>query len=481
MSKPGSPRPKRPKSLVGPVVAALLIVALVLSSLWAIPALIVETDTGQPGEPMALAAPPTEAGDQPGVLEAAASSSESPAPRSENLQKVVDTELAAAPGDAGVTVLDARTGEIRADRAAGEPRIPASNQKILTALAVAENLDPYARLATTVVTGENPRHITLVAGGDTLLAPGEGNPDAVNGRAGIEDLAERTAHALNERGVRGDVHVALDTDLFTGPALNPGWAGEDVAAGEITAVSPVAMYSHRAPTLDGQDPGARGERPDRAADAVGAEFRDRLQSHLGAGTTVSSGDQPAPEQGTELARVESAPIHEQTAYMLEHSDNSLAETLARVAARASGEQGSVTGVQRALRAAAEAQSIDLTGAEIVDASGMALANRVTTTTLAQATRALLIDPELGPYGQGLPLGGAAGTLADRFDDPDEQAARGLTRAKTGTLNSVVSLSGYVQQDEGHVLVYSVLFNDVRGQTDPVKDTVDRTVAALAQG
>ncbi|WP_431814213.1 D-alanyl-D-alanine carboxypeptidase/D-alanyl-D-alanine endopeptidase [Kocuria sp. cx-455] len=481
MPQQSSRPPRRRRSLLGPVVAGLLIVALIFGSVWAIPAVLAETVAGEPGRPMTVVSVPTEQGKLPGVLDAAASPSENPGADDEVIQDIVSAELAGAPGSASVTVLDTQSGRVRAERAAGEARIPASNQKTLTALTVAEHLDPYSRLATTVETGDDPHRITLVAGGDTLLAPGKGDPDAVNGRAGLEDLAERTASALTERDVQGEVTVSLDTSLFSGPALNPGWATEDVAAGEITAVSPLAMYSHRVPTPDGKDPGPRGERPDNAGEAAAGEFRDRLQDQLGTRATVSAGEHARPEEAVELARVESAPLHEQAAYMLEQSDNSLAETLARVAARAAGELGSVTGVQRAIRATLEAHSIDMAGADIIDASGMAVSNRVTTGLLAQATRALLIDPDAGPYGQGLPLGGATGTLTDRFDDPDERAARGLTRAKTGTLNSVVSLSGYVQQAGGEVLVYSVIFNDVQGQTGPARDTVDRTVATLAQG
>lgn len=481
MPQQSSRPPRRSRSLLGPVVAGLLIIALILGSVWAIPAVLAETEAGEPGRPINVVSAPAEPGELPGVLDAAASSSEGPGTADDVIQETVTAELAGAPGSSSVTVLDAESGQVRAERASGEARIPASNQKTLTALTVAEHLDPYSRLATTVETGEDPHRLTLVAGGDTLLAPGKGDPDAVNGRAGLEDLAERTASALTERGVRGEITVSLDTSLFSGPALNPGWAQEDVAAGEITAVSPLAMYSHRVPTSDGKDPGSRGERPENAGEAAADEFRERLRNQLGTRATVTPGEHARPEQAVELARVESAPLHEQAAYMLEQSDNSLAETLARVAAREAGEQGSVTGVQRAIRATLEAHSIDVAGADVIDASGMAVSNRVTTGLLAQATRALLIDPDAGPYGQGLPLGGATGTLTDRFDDPDERAARGLTRAKTGTLNSVVSLSGYVQRAGGEVLVYSVIFNDVQGQTGAARDTVDRTVAALAQG
>ena len=54
----------------------------------------------------------------------------------------------------------------------------------------------------------------------------------------------------------------------------------------------------------------------------------------------------------------------------------------------------------------------------------------------------------------------------------------LARAKTGTLNSVVALSGHVSTDGGRLLTFSVVLNEV---ADPAaaRDAVDRAVAALA--
>ena len=78
------------------------------------------------------------------------------------------------------------------------------------------------------------------------------------------------------------------------------------------------------------------------------------------------------------------------------------------------------------------------------------------------------------------MAGGTGTLSERFDDPQEAAARGVSRAKTGTLLDVVALTGYVQREDGRVLVYSVVLNGVTGSTDEAKDHVDRTVAELAR-
>lgn len=478
MSTTPSPRGTRRRGRALPLVCAVLALALLVSGAMLIPRVLAELP-GPRGYDAAAAWPEPPGPDEvPGVLTAV-----SPGPVQDTaVQKALDEQLAGAPGSASAAVLDPRTGRVVAQRDGGAPRVPASNHKLLTTLAVAEHLDPYRRLATTVVAGPDPRHLTLVAGGDTLLAPGHGDPTAVNGRAGLAELAERTAQRLREGEVSGDVRVDLDTSIFTGPALNPEWAPEDVEAGEITPVAPVALFSHRVPTASGEDPGQSGQRPEDAAGAVAREFRERLQAYLGDGVSVTAGeDTAAPAGARELARVESAPVHEQAAHMLEHSDNSLAETLARLAARAAGHEASVAGVREVIPEALAAHGITTEGLVAADASGMTPADRVGARTLAETVRALITEDTFGPYAQGLPTAGASGTLRERFDDPDERAARGLSRAKTGTLLSVVSLSGYVQREDGGILVYSLLVNDLDGDTAAARDAVDRTVAALAQG
>ena len=114
------------------------------------------------------------------------------------MERALHAGLDGAPGTAAATVKEAGQDTALAGRSPGKPMVPASNQKVLTALSVAEHVAPQERLATTVVAGEEPGELTLVAGGDTLLAPGAGDPEAVNGHAGLGTLAQRTAETMRQ-------------------------------------------------------------------------------------------------------------------------------------------------------------------------------------------------------------------------------------------------------------------------------------------
>ena len=62
---------------------------------------------------------------------------------------------------------------------------------------------------------------------------------------------------------------------------------------------------------------------------------------------------------------------------------------------------------------------------------------------------------------------------------DEAAGRGYVRAKTGTLLKVSSLSGVTTTEDGRLLVYSFVVNDLTDLT-AAKDMLDRSAAALTR-
>ena len=104
--------------------------------------------------------------------------------------------------------------------------------------------DPTSRLPTRAVQGATPRDVVLVAGGDTLLAPGRGTAASVAGRAGLDDLARQTARSLTAAGVHS-IRLHLDDRLAAGPRYAPGWEPVDIAAGLTGAVAMLGLSTQR--------------------------------------------------------------------------------------------------------------------------------------------------------------------------------------------------------------------------------------------
>ncbi|WP_309135258.1 D-alanyl-D-alanine carboxypeptidase/D-alanyl-D-alanine-endopeptidase [Cellulomonas sp.] len=395
-----------------------------------------------------------------------------PLPSSAAVQALVDG-LVADPRlgpSVGVVVADQLTGEVLAAHQPDAGRVPASTAKLLTGVAALSRLDPEATLATRVVALEGDR-IALVGGGDVLLAAGEGDPDAVLGHAGMADLARATASALTLRGTT-TVELVVDDSLFSGPTEHPVWDPDYVDMGFTAPITALAVDLAKL---------RPGEYPPRAADpslAAAEIFAQRLAE---AGVTVQGRPSRAgsPVEGTELARVESATVADVTHYFLDTSDNTVTEVVARLVAVGAGLPGSFEGGTQAVLRAVASLGVDVSGARLVDASGLATTSSLSPALLVDLVR-LTTDPAhpaLRDVATGMPVAGLTGTLHDRFTG---SPARGLVRAKTGSLPAVTSLAGTVLDAQGRQLAFVVMADQTPpgGQWAP-RQAVDGFVTALA--
>ncbi len=392
-------------------------------------------------------------------------------PTRAGLQRVL-SPLLRAPGlgtAVSVDVVDVSTGRSLMSVAPTRPLVPASTAKLLTGAAVLSLLGPQATLTTKVVQGATPDEVVLVGGGDVLLGAGAGNPSAVVGRAGLADLADRTAIALQASG-RTAVAVHLDDTLFAGPSVSPAWKPSDVSAGFVAPVMALEVDA-------GMIPG----RPARQADpamAAASTFASLLSRHgirvLGSVARVA-----APASSTVLAQVESASIGDQVEYALTASDNTVAEALARVVALHSDRPATFVDAGLAVLDRIGLLGVPTAGAHMVGGSGLAAGSTVTVRTLTSllVLAASSSHPELRPVLTGLPVAGASGTLSDRFGGGRQALARGVVRAKTGTLTGVNSLAGTVVDVDGRLLTFAVLANR-SGTTNAARAALDNLAVAL---
>lgn len=376
-------------------------------------------------------------------------------------------------GTFSMYVADASSGTPLFSQDGQTARIPASNLKLLTAAAALKTLGPDTHFTTEVLAGSSATEIVLRGGGDTMLAAGESDPEAVMGHAGLATLAQQTATALSKAGVAGPVTLTLDDNVFNGPSLNPKWTKGDVDAGEIAPIFPIALNAGRFhPEV------LSGPRPQDSAMTTAQAFADAL-ADAGVATTETIGR--GTSTGAVLASVESATVAGQAQYMLAESDNYVAEALGRMVAVKMGSEASNAGAVAAVRQVVEQLGLPMNGVVSTDNCGLAEGNLISPERLVQMVSLMLADPssDVGQALAGLPIAGLSGSLSQRFVAAPQLDGAGLVRAKTGSLNEVTALSGYVINSHGRLLVFSILGNGLTGGAAAARPVVDAAAAVLA--
>ena len=364
--------------------------------------------------------------------------------------QAVASDAALAGGGVTASVVDVATGEELLDQHAATGVTPASTNKLLTAWAALSSMGPGHTLQTkTVLDGQT---LTLVGGGDVLLAEDAGDPTATVGHAGLGDLARATAEQLKAQGATS-VSLRLDDTLFTGPQWSGDW--EEGNERFVAKVQPIMVDVESA--QEEIDSGQRAGHPDDPAMHAAKIFAEHLSE---AGITVD-GDASraaAPSGAKELASVSSAPLSDILSVSLKSSNNTMTEVEGRLVALQAKETADFAGASKAVTARLRKDGFDVSGLTLLDASGLAKGNKVPARLLTQILAKAAGD-EGGSAGRtliaDLPVAALDGTLGNRLHDT---SAAGTVRAKTGTLDQTSSLAGVVTTADGRQLAFSILAN-----------------------
>ncbi|MEE1297025.1 MAG: D-alanyl-D-alanine carboxypeptidase/D-alanyl-D-alanine-endopeptidase [Bifidobacterium sp.] len=379
-----------------------------------------------------------------------------------------------------VTVAIAQAdGTIVASQDADTPREPASTLKTLTALAAASVLDMGSTLDTQtyfVQESDGENLLILKGNGDMLLGAGESDTAHVNGRAGLLTLAKESAKALKARGIT-KVTLAYDDSLF-GEERYPSRINERNDGNlYYTGVSSMAVDGGRQRAMVLADPDSFEDYPtlsQHTAADIAATFRTLLAKQ---GITVANAtaqQTEAPASRTPLASVSSAPLSAVMAFMLQHSDNTLAEEFGRLLALHQGTGNSPEGATKAVMAQLDTLGVNTEGLAMGDCSGLGPGSKVSAATLVDVQRRNL-DPSIAPAAaEGLSVAGLVGTARTRLADAD---AAGLLRVKTGSLGTVTSMAGNVSRAKGGTAAFAVVVNDPTDMA-AAREAINQFVAAI---
>jgi serine-type D-Ala-D-Ala carboxypeptidase/endopeptidase (penicillin-binding protein 4) len=360
----------------------------------------------------------------------------------------------------GVLVTTVPTGKVLYSSNAGTGFAPASTNKLATSIAALQVLGPNDRLHTTVVAGHTPSSIVLVGGGDPTLAAGRPPATDYPLPATLLDLARRTAQALHARG-QHSVTLGYDTSLYTGPDLLPGWTGY-VSTGNVSVITPLEVDQGRV-TTGGQPVDNEAGGGLRAADpaAVAAASFARFLTADGITVRGTPALVTAPAGAVTLASVQSPPLAAIIQWMLEESNNVIAENLARQVAIATGQPASFSGAAAAVTSVL--RRLGVTGElSLHDGSGLSPDDRIAPSVLVQLIRLAASRPQLRSVLTGLPVEGFSGTLGlgGSVFGLGPAAGFGVVRAKTGNLTTVAALAGTAYAKNGELFAFAIMADKI---------------------
>ncbi len=432
--------------------------------------------------------------------------------------------------DWGIEVVD-RDRKVLLEVNPDRPFRPASVLKVLTTATALEKLGPDFRFRTGVYTNGALQADGTLAG--DLFLVGRGDPNLIDLSGEVSDRSALTqiAEMLQGQGVKritGD--VIGDDSYFDYKSYGRGWTARDLkspfgAPINALSISNNVFWIHVSPTKAGQlvtvsveprtsyfrirnlaltggkrvrksvyartIPGTKTlvvsgtlplgqrysqhvilDRPDEVAATMFKEELNRQGITVGGVVDVlHSGELPQElrRRWTLLAEYTSPPLIRAVEIINKHSQNLHAEMLLRTLGaefRGTGtDEAGLDVVQEFIVSA----GIDTRGINLKDGCGLSRENLLTPRFQTSLLITLSSRPYFDLFLNTLAVSGTDGTLRRRLD---AQPVRGVIHAKTGSLNGVSTLSGYMTTKSGRSLVFSIFANNAATSIRRIQKTID---------
>ena len=412
--------------------------------------------------------------------------------------------------------------------------MPASNQKLLTTAAALFLLGEDYRFQTDFILNGEKQDSTFTG---TLIVFGRGDPTWSKHYQNVDSMFAKLADSLKSRGIyRIKGKIGLDQSWFDAERLGLGWSWENEPYSFSAPISPLSIFAnsiafqiktgsasgdpaqiHTTESLlpisikneiitknSTSKPAINLQRPQsepiyqfsgtipmdtmfeirasvpNPSQIFGKALCQKLPSF---GIVIDADIYDIDElenfsYNTDTVQVQSrVSLTDVLTTINRQSRNLDAELLFRILGAEHYSIGSRENAATALKTWLAAAGIDTTALRIADGSGLSRKNLITPKSLVRLLEFMQTHNNAALFLKTLPLTGSEGTLKSRmpFVPPHIQV-----RAKTGTLDAVSALSGYVCKADEPRFVFSLMMNHYVGPSAPLRDVQDKFCSILLQ-
>lgn len=382
---------------------------------------------------------------------------------------------------ATLVIMDASDGEVLYEVNPRKMQTPASVTKLFSAVTVASLIDPDAQIVTRVKLADST--VYLVGAGDPQFGAAIGD-----GPVTLEQLANKTAAKLKALGLTR-VKISIDDSIFEPLQVPKDWLPGYLASSE----------AHPVTALNLDDPKAPRQAPNDPSLVTGEKFANFLRA-AGIAVIAKVDRKVTPTSAAELTQMKSKSVAQLIEDTLYTSNNQDTEILARLAAKVVQDQTDTQSTMNLIDQVNSSWGVESKELILNDASGLSRTNAISALNAANLTRLILsekppinlpiiknniyitnppgtLEPDLWPVMTGLPPARSLGTMYKRLAD-NEDVAKGVTRAKTGTLNQVIGLSGTIKTKDGGLVTFALMANQADSRTS-TRRSVDDLMNSLA--
>ena len=174
-----------------------------------------------------------------------------------------------------------------------------------------------------------------------------------------------------------------------------------------------------------------------------------------------------PKQAVSLAKWESRPLTEYITLMMKHSNNFMVEMLVKnMIVELKGKKGSLKEGLEIIKQHIQKLGISPKEYRLIQASGLSRKNKIKPKQLLKVLKYWLSHSFQSEFESAFPIAGRDGTLKKYFSNKN---LTDRVRAKTGSINGVTGLAGYLMTKKQEKIIFVFLFNG----PPPLKKRVEK--------